>query len=126
VKLRIQGNSIRLRVSRPDLARLLSFGRIEDIVHFGEEENACLKYVLEHSANVAKIAVRHVGTEVAIILPSHAAQSWAESDQVGIYAKHPLGKFGELAVIVEKDFPCGNPADPENADKFPRPDSGVC
>jgi hypothetical protein len=126
VKLRIKGNSIRLRVSRPEVARLLSSGRIEETVRFAEEENARLTYRLEHSSNVANVTVRHVNTETTIILPTPAAQSWAESDQVGIYAKHPLGKYGELDVIVEKDFPCGDPNDPENADKFPRPDSGVC
>jgi hypothetical protein len=126
VKLRIKGNSLRFRVSRPELARLLAAGRIADTVRFGEEESARLTYALEHSPSAVAVAVRHRGTETAVVLPTHTAQSWAESDQVGIYAKHPLGKYGELDVIVEKDFPCGDPADPENADKFPRPDSDVC
>ena len=50
MKLRIQGNSLRLRVSPSEMTRLLEAGRIEETIHFAHGGDARLTYALEHAA----------------------------------------------------------------------------
>ncbi len=49
MKLRINGHSLRLRVSRSEVEYLLQNGRIEDTIYFGVDQEARLTYALEHS-----------------------------------------------------------------------------
>jgi hypothetical protein len=46
MKLRIQGNSIRLRVSRSELAAFVETGRLEETVYFGPQVETSLTYAL--------------------------------------------------------------------------------
>ncbi len=55
MKLRIKGNSLRLRVSPSEMERLLSAGRIEEIIHFAQEPDAKLTYALEQAASKQEI-----------------------------------------------------------------------
>jgi hypothetical protein len=50
MKLRIKGNSLRIRVGRSELERFLDDGRVEDTIHFAPQPEARLTYVLESSA----------------------------------------------------------------------------
>jgi hypothetical protein len=49
-KLRIKGNSLRLRVSRFELAPFQLGGRIEETIRFTEASDAKLTYALESAA----------------------------------------------------------------------------
>ncbi len=52
MKLRIKGNSLRLRVSPSEVARLLETGRIEETIHLSSDQNASLTYALEHTSAI--------------------------------------------------------------------------
>lgn len=127
MKLRIKGNSLRLRVTRPELQRLLAEGRIEETVRFGQQEAACLIYALEHGAQDEALSVRYAAGEVAVALSADAMLQWTETGQVGVYGQISLGAHGSLEIAVEKDFACLDGDDAENADAFPNPRAGaVC
>ena len=126
MKLRIAGNSLRLRVSRSDLARLMQCGRIEEIVYFATEAGAQLSYALEQSEANAELSVVYRPQAVTVLLPGSAAREWAEGDKVGIYGDVDTG-ISRLAVIVEKDFACLDRSERDNIDRFPNPHKGtVC
>ena len=62
-----------------------------------------------------------------IVLPKKEAATWAESNQVGIYASVDLGPHGTLDLIVEKDFACLDLSDADNLDTFPNHNvAGIC
>jgi hypothetical protein len=126
MKLRIAGNSLRLRVSRSDLARLMQSGRIEETIHFAAEASAQLSYALEQSQAHAELSVVYRPQVVTVLLPGSAAREWAEGDEVGIYGDVDTG-ISRLAVIVEKDFACLDRSERDNIDRFPNPHKGaVC
>jgi hypothetical protein len=125
VKLRIKGNSLRLRVLQPELAKFLDSGRIEEMIQFTPKEDANLTYTLGHDRSTSSIAVRYADRAIAVVLPTAEAESWAKSDQVGIYASFDLGSKGRLEVSVEKDFACLDLSDAENEDTFPHPSAGT-
>jgi hypothetical protein len=127
MKLRISGNSIRLRVRRSEVAKLSAGERIAETVHLGCSEQAALTYALGTEAGSVGVQVRYEGTEIAVLLPKDQTSTWAATEQVGIYATVDLGAYGKLDVIVEKDFACLDSSDAENKDTFPNPELGaVC
>ena len=122
MKLRINGDSLRLRVGPLELARLMETRRIEETIHFGPEDQARLTYALEVGGE-DPIAVRHEGSRVAVILPSESAQAWSSGAEVGVYGKVRL-RSGCLDIAVEKDWACLD-QNGENADTFPNPNQGA-
>jgi hypothetical protein len=124
MKLRIRGNSLRLRISRTEMARLLADAGIEDTICFGLSADARLTYTLEHRAGGDDVAVEYRDRRVSIVISTAAAARWAQGDDVGIYGSSETA-CGPLEVIVEKDFACLDGNDPHDADAFPNPAAGV-
>ena len=125
MKLRIKGNSLRLRLLQSELAKFLDTGRIEETIQFTPADDANLTYSLGHDRSTSSIAVRYADRAIAVALPTADAESWAKSKQVGIYASVDLGSKGRLEVGVEKDFACLDLGDGENVDTFPHPSAGT-
>ena len=113
---------MRLRVSPSEMNRLLSDGRIEEIIHFGPEPDAKLTYALEQSASKEGITVSSRPHEVVVVLSTENARSWAEGEQVGIYGVIDVGSGEQLTVVVEKDFACLDRKE-GNEDTFANPKS---
>ena len=127
MKLRINRNSIRLRLLRSEVANFVETGRIEEVVHFAEGVDACFRYALECESGLEQIEVRSKACEVTVVLPGEVAVSWRDSEEVGIYATVSVGQHGTLDVVVEKDFACLDRSDADNQDTFPHPKLGaVC
>lgn len=127
MKLRINGNSIRLRLLRSEVATFLETGRIEETIHFAPGDAAFLIYAMEHESGIEKIEVRYKPFEVVVVLPTETAVTWAGTDQTGVYSTVEVGRYGSLTVAVEKDFACLDLSDVENEDTFPNPQIGaVC
>jgi hypothetical protein len=118
MKLRIKGDSLRLRVGPTEVQRLIGTGRVEETIHFAPEVH--LTYALEHSETAAYISVVRSPNEVAVVVPTRIAQAWAHSDDVGIYGALPNGS-GSLEFAIEKDFACLDESHAGNHDTYPNP-----
>lgn len=124
MKLRVNGNSLRFRVSRSELSRLMQTGRIEETIQFAPENHATLTYALEHSLEQREMTVRYRPQEVTVVIPREEARRWSAGDQVGLYCDYRAGDR-VLALVVEKDFACLDGKDAHNEDKFPNPNHGA-
>jgi Family of unknown function (DUF7009) len=123
MKLRLHGNSLRFRISAPELAALLASGRIEETTRLAAQPGASLSYSLVcHVCD--SVEVHPSAGEIAIFLPWTVARKLAREEEVSISANINVG--GEmLLVLVEKDFACINGTDEENRDTFPNPKQHV-
>jgi hypothetical protein len=119
MKLRIKGDSLRLRVTPAEMARLLEAGRIEETIHFGRGDDERLTYALEH-ADVEAMTVRYAPARLAVILPTESARAWATGEEVGMYGRVAL-VAGRLEIAVEKDWACLDKSDAANEETFPNP-----
>jgi hypothetical protein len=127
MKLRIQGNSLRLRVSRSEVARILRQERVEETIHFAPHPNAVLTYALEQARSVSAPTVRYAEREITVLVPTNLANTWCSTDLVGIAESVSLGSIGSLDLLIEKDFACLDRSDEENQDTFANPHAGaVC
>lgn len=123
MKLRIKGNSLRLRITPSEMSRLLDSGRIQDAIHFAP--GVQLTYALEHGPEHAQISVRFDSMQLTVQVPSHKVQSWASGSEVGMYAEVPAGPDRALEIAIEKDFACLDKSEEQNWDTFPNPNQGA-
>jgi hypothetical protein len=113
MKLRIRGNSLRLRLSQGEVSQLTRDGRVEDAISFGP---STLTYVLATS-DVDRIGASYEGQRIVVTIPKERAKTWTSTDEVGIESK------GELSILVEKDWSCLKPREGEDdGDAFPHPE----
>jgi hypothetical protein len=121
MKLRIKGNSLRVRVSRSEVARLLTGDCLEETVHFTPEAHAKFTYALQQEPSLSRPTVQYAGNKLTILIPACQANAWGVTDQVGIAEDISLGDLGALALLIEKDFACLDRSEEDNEDTFPNP-----
>ena len=127
MKLRIKGNSLRLRLGRSEVARLAQGERLEETVQFTPDDDATLIYGLEQASGIDKMQLRYKPMDVTVLVSDLLVARWAVNEQVGLYDSLNLGSGRTLDLLVEKDFACLDVSDEENVDTFPNPIAGtVC
>jgi len=125
MKLRIKGNSLRLRVARSELASLLDGGRIEETIHFSALPEAKLTYALGSAVQSAPVSIEYGPQAVTVVLSKDQVCVWGSEGEVGVYGELDNGDVGLLEVIVEKDFACLDRSDEDNIDTFANPHAGT-
>lgn len=126
MKLRIHGNSIRLRVNQSEVATLAAGGKLESWVQFVPSAADRLGYAIEISAQCSEVCASCSNGVLLVTLPESLAQTWASTNQVGIEYDQPTTDGSFLRIGVEKDFRCRHfrPGEDES-DNFPNPSGGV-
>ena len=124
MKLRIRGNSIRLRLTQSEVRRLADEGTVEESTDFGGGRR--FGYRLRTDDVTAPVA-SFDGGAVLVRLPSDVVRRWADGNEVGIEGTQPVGGGATLKILVEKDFVCiDGPADENQDDAFPNPRGAAC
>jgi hypothetical protein len=120
MKLRIRGDSIRLRLTEPEVRALAETGFVEETVRFPGA--AILRYRVETGPHADGVHAGMVKSVMWVRLSREAVARWAESDEVGIAGVQSLQDGGVLRVSVEKDFECLNPGHAEDqSGAYPHP-----
>ena len=119
MKLRILGNSIRLRLSQSEV-RTCQEGQIVT-ARLSLPKGNIFQYQLVPSANGISLSLDD--QTLKITLPQNEIKEWAHSDsKVGIYHTLNLDNAETVDIIVEKDFRCltARPSEDES-DLYPNP-----
>ncbi len=110
MKLRMRTGSIRLRLTRSEVAHFAQTGHLTETVAFPSGE---LRYALERSTG-SQLAADFQNANLTVRVPAPLAHTWATTEQVGIE-----GECGQLSISIEKDFQCAH--GPVDHDAFPTP-----
>lgn len=105
MKLRIRGDSIRLRLKRGEVDQIAAGTSIVEETHF---PGSLLTYRLDACEN-RDISASFDNGSLVVSLPIAKAVSWAGSDEVSLHAEQQLSGTGSLVVLIEKDFSCLEP-----------------
>jgi hypothetical protein len=126
MKLRIRGNSIRLRLSQGEVSSLIAEGTVRESAHFSAAPTDRLTYSVQLSPSASAPSASYHG-DLLVVLPSALAAQWANSDEIGITYAQFLGHGSYLRIVVEKDFRCLQPRPGEDeTDNFPHLDPKSC
>ena len=121
MKLRLRGNSVRLRLSRSDVEELDRTGRVEESVEFGPGQSEFV-YALEAAPDAGEITATYKEGRISVRVPAEQARQWIGSEAVGIES----GGEG-LRVLIERDYSCltERPGE-DDGDAFPNPAGRNC
>jgi hypothetical protein len=120
MKLRIKGDSLRLRLTQGEVRELEERGAVEDRVRFGG--GAVLTYRLKRDSKSAAIHASYDNGALEVRLPERDALSWCKSNEVTLAGAQPVAADAELRIVVEKDFACLTVREGEDeSDNFPNP-----
>ncbi len=100
MKLRIRGNSLTLRVSKTELAKLAETGKVEDAMRFSSEQS--LRYGIEVRPTGA-VTAAFSGAEILVTLPKARLDLWLRPDEVSVEGSQPIGGGKVLQIVLEKD-----------------------
>lgn len=117
MKVRMQGNSLRLRLNQSEVAQFSKTGFVEDRTEFAP--GISLAYSLETSSSLSAPQASFQDHWLRVELPVAVAKEWYTTDQVGISGDQTVENGKALSILIEKDFQCVHSApDPE---AFPNP-----
>ena len=125
MKLRIKADSLRLRLSRSEVAKLLAGDCLEETIHFTPAPVAKFTYALQRETSLSRPNVQYSNNKLTILIPAERANDWGVTDQVGIAEDISLGNLGSLSLLIEKDFACLDRSEEDNEDTFPNPNAGT-
>jgi len=127
MKMRIKGNSLRLRVTRSELARLEAGECLVELTRLGPSPDNVLSYSLKSDESAAEVTLNYQPGRIEVLLPIAALRAWSGGDEVGIYVLLNVGNGESLEVSVEKDYACLDRSAEDNEDTFANPHAGtVC
>lgn len=118
MKLRIKGNTLRLRLTQTELDQLQSMGRVEEATGFGPGRR--LIYALASSEGLDALLATFESSELTVTMPARWVEEWATTDRVGFEGTQPVGDGAMLELLIEKDFQCLHQR-PDERDAFPHP-----
>ena len=126
MKLRIRGNSIRLRLGEREVAQLAKDGRVSESTLFSASVGNQLTYSVVTSSNENEISARLADKEITVTVPEVLGRGWANSAQVGLKHEQRINDEASLSIVIEKDFRCLEPRPGEDqSDSFPNPAQGA-
>jgi hypothetical protein len=124
MKLRLQFNSIRLRLKRSEVDRFIRTGRVEERIMSGIGDRESFHYLLEANDSVSAPKGWIAPNRVVVQVPIAAALKWALTSQIGIEGEQAVDNKTSLRILIEKDFACIDGTEEQNADTFANPLAG--
>ena len=119
MKLRILGNSIRLRLTQTEVVNLYKLGFVRASTQFGP--NNFLEYELSLSDNSEFIVTFRNGI-ISVALPESIGKPWCKGAEISIRHQIRMDRNTNLSILIEKDFKCKTERVGENEDDmFPNP-----
>jgi len=118
MKLRIRGNSLRLRLTQGEVARLDETGRVEEEIVFAP--GVSLHYAVEARDGLDAARADYDDGRLRVAVPHAVVRRWITSDDEGIAVEQPNGSAEPLRVAIEKDFACLH-REGEAEDAYPNP-----
>ena len=118
MKIRIKGNSIRIRLSRPEVDSFGENGYLEERTQFG---NSTFIYVLQSKDSAEHLSADFIDGKITLTVPSPITKEWTTTEKVGYEHNLPTGNGEQLYLLIEKDFKCTADVAEDQSDNFENP-----
>lgn len=118
MKIRIKGNSIRYRLTKPEVETFCREGYFMERTEF---KNQIFKYELRSLDNISNLDADFKSDTITMYLPEQDKNDWAISNRVGFQHTISLANGKELFLLLEKDFVCLDETIEDQSDNYPNP-----
>ncbi len=117
MKLRIRGNSIRLRLLRGEVVEFAAKKELSETINFGASS---LAYVLQMTDDASQLKTEFEDNKIIVKVPTATAHEWTTTETVSLTGEQSIAGGETLKILVEKDFVClDRPSDEDNKDAYP-------
>lgn len=117
MKIRIHGNSVRVRLSKTEVGKLENEGYLEETTDFGPAQ---LGYAVRKSG-VTELQARFEHHKITLEVPEKLLAGWAANNTVGFEGNMPLSDGSSLFMLIEKDFKCLDNVHEDQSDNYDNP-----
>ncbi|MES2780736.1 MAG: hypothetical protein V4651_12655 [Bacteroidota bacterium] len=117
MKIRIKGNSVRIRLTRSEVDHFGSEGYLEEHTSFGTVN---LTYALQKNEQET-LTASFENNKVTMNMPAKWAEEWLATERVGYEGNMPLPNGESLYLLLEKDFVCLDNTTEDQSDNYPNP-----
>ncbi|MDT0606416.1 DUF7009 family protein [Croceitalea rosinachiae] len=118
MKIRIKGNSVRLRLTKTEVETFSEAGSLSETTYFGSK---ALTYCLQSKMGISELEADFIDDIITVHIPAEAQKTWASSNRVGYSNKVDWADDTELSLLVEKDFTCLDETVEDQSDNYPNP-----
>ncbi len=117
MKLRIKGDTLRLRLSRPEVERLTAGHPVEEAMRLAP--GTALRYAAR-PADGDRLGAAWADGLLTVTVPAAWLPGWPDDERVGFEGVQDVGDGRTLELLVEKDFACLHKR-PDEPHAFPNP-----
>ena len=117
MKIRINGNSVRLRLSKSEVEEFGRKGYIESRTKFG---GPVFTYALSKTT-APEMTAEFDNCKMVMYLPEDQATTWVKTEKIGYDANMDIGGGEVLYLLLEKDFKCLDKTMEDQSDFFENP-----
>jgi hypothetical protein len=103
MKIRIKGNSVRLRLSKPEIDLFGTEGYVEEKTEFA---NSTFTYAIRRMFDGKTLDASFTDQKLTLFVPGKVLEEWTTTDIVGFSYHLPVGENKTLFLLIEKDFKC--------------------
>jgi hypothetical protein len=118
MKIRIQGNSIRIRLSKSEVDKLVNEGVVEEKTSF---INASFAYSITKNKTLTELAASYENNQIVVQVPASFLLNWSTNQVIGFDANIQIKETETLYLLVEKDFKCLDNVKEDQSDNFDNP-----
>lgn len=118
MKIRIQGNAVRFRLTRTEVKTLCEKDMVKEKTQFNE---AHFVYAVKASNQYDNLQASFFDQGIILFVPKDTLIDWYTNDQVGFYHTQILDNGQKLDLKLEKDFVCLDDRAEDESDNYPNP-----
>jgi hypothetical protein len=117
MKIRIKGDSIRFRLTRPEVEILCSQGEFREMTRF---RSLAFTYAVKKSPDPGMRASFSENT-ITLHVSDRLLEGWEGNETVGFEEVERTGDQSSLHLLLEKDFVCLDQRVEDQSDHYPNP-----
>jgi len=118
MKLRIKGNSLRIRLSKTEVSAIATTGYLEEETLFGSNR---FVYALQRVDEGNALTAALEENKMIMFVPASLTKDWPTNNIVGFEANIPLAGNKTLYLLLEKDFICLDDTTEDQHDNYENP-----
>ena len=118
MKIRIQGNSIRYRLTRTEVRELQEKGIVQEQTSFIGKNFA---YRVLEKEGITALEANFQNDTISLFFPKVENAKWADLERVGFANDIILDNGQTLRLLLEKDFVCLDERVEDQSDNYPNP-----
>lgn len=118
MKLRIKGNSLRIRLTKTEVNIIAATGYLEEETWFGSNR---FVYALQQVDEGDTLTAALEENKMIMFVPAALTKGWTTNNVVGFEANIPLANNKSLYLLLEKDFICLDDTTEDQSDNYENP-----